>query len=182
MFDTDTVERILFLIQSLAPEAQSYSTLELLSLVRILGEMASLQGMTDALQTFFAKNGLDRLNLLLQSGDQTLVLDVMWTLTNIACDSAEAAINIGTNDIFEAVVQKLESQNFHLRKEAIFVVGNVLTCLPGENLYEFIVQNDDMLTHYFSGMSMISNNGVLLSILATIDHFGALDIKLGYSG
>ena len=65
MFDTDTVERILFLIQSLAPEASSYSTLELLSLVRILGEMASLQGMTDALQTFFAKNGLDRLNLLL---------------------------------------------------------------------------------------------------------------------
>ena len=54
--------------------------------------------------------------------------------------------------------------------------------MPGENLYEFILQNGDMLTQYFAGMSMISNNGVLFSILDTIDHFGALDIQLGYSG
>ena len=39
-----------------------------------------------------------------------------------------------------------------------------------------------MLTLYFSGMTMISNNGVLMSILDTIEHFGELDIEFGNRG
>ena len=54
--------------------------------------------------------------------------------------------------------------------------------MPGRDLYEFIQQNDNMLALYFSGMTMISNNGVLFSILDTIERFGELDIELGYSG
>ena len=54
--------------------------------------------------------------------------------------------------------------------------------MPGQDLYEFIQQNDNMLALYFSGMTMISNNGVLFSILDTIERFGELDAELGYTG
>lgn len=44
--------------------------------------------------------------------------------------------------------------NFEIRKEAIFVVGNVLTCISPEYIHELLAHHDGLLKSYLSGLKM----------------------------
>lgn len=55
------------------------------------------------------------------------------------------------------------------------IVGNVLTCIPPEFLKQVLDIKEDLLKNYLQGLSLISNPGILLSILDTVKHFGNID-------
>ena len=71
-----------------------------------------------------------------------LIKDTMWLLSNVACDSADTAMCIIQNDIFNKIVQKMATSSIEIRKEAMIVVGHTLTCMPNEHLVE-VLEIDD---------------------------------------
>jgi hypothetical protein len=97
-------------------------------------------------------------------------------MANLACDSPTSAMAVIQNEIFETILQKIGSLNFEVRKEAIICVGNVLTCMPVQHLKELLQQCEaDYWKSYFEGLTFISNENVIMSVLETIEHFGKCD-------
>ena len=76
------------------------------------------------------------------------MLNALWVLSNVGCDSYQSALHVLTNDVFNTVNQKMLSQNFAVRKEAMIVVGHILTCLQSEHLYSVLEMDDSLLTNY----------------------------------
>lgn len=62
------------------------------------------------------------------------------------------------------------------------VVGNVLTCIPMQHVRELLDKYDEMLGQYFQGLTMISNNGLINSILETVESLLEIDHKLHLQG
>lgn len=75
--------------------------------LRIIGEMISTASIDESLQIFFAKNGLDTINLILKEQDMSMSVEVLWILSNIACDTEESAMKVVCNDVFNTVIDKL---------------------------------------------------------------------------
>lgn len=104
-------------------------------------------------------------------------------MSNIACDSEGSALKVVLNDVFDTVVDKLShSVDFEIKKEAMMVVGNVLTCMPMQHVREVLDKYDQMLHHYFQGLTMISNNGLINAILESVDSLLHIDQVLHLQG
>ena len=66
-------------------------------------------------------------------------------------------------------------QEVHIKKEALFTVGNILTTLDPLLAQQLINNYDDLLLHYLKGLELISREELILHILDTIEHFGKID-------
>ena len=69
----------------------------------------------------------------------------------------------------------MQSQNFAVRKEAMIVVGNILTCLPTQHLFSALEMDDNILVNYLQGLKCISQETLINNILETVEHFCKVD-------
>lgn len=65
-----------------------------------------------------------------------------------------------------------------MRKEILFVIGNVLTEVPNEYLRPILERHGDLLKHYMKGLSMVSHPALVMSVLDTVEHFAKLDQQM----
>ena len=79
------------------------------------------------------------------------------------------------NSIFQSIIQLMSVQEVHIKKEALFTVGNILTTLDPLLAQQLINNYDDLLLHYLKGLELISREELILHILDTIEHFGKID-------
>ena len=156
LFCGQTVDRLLKLLQRYAVAGCS-SKFELQQIMMILGSMASAAGIVEGMKQFFESNGLSIFNLILQSDDIHILREALWVLTNIACDSEEAAYQVLQSDLFSRTLELMERHQIEVKKEAHHVVGNVLTCLKPVYLLETLKIYDQLLRSYLQGLNLISN-------------------------
>ena len=169
-FDPDTVRGLLTLFNLYN---QGSGWLIISNLVRIIGDMTVVSGLDRSMQVFFEHNGLDKLNHIILCNDKQLATWCLWAASNIACESEDFAQKIVENDLFNTVASKLEQSNsFEIKKEAIIVVGNVLTTISPQLLEPLLDHYQSLLTSYMQGCTMISDVKVINNILDTIEYFG----------
>lgn len=127
----ETVKRLLSLVQRYSRTSNATEQFELTCTIRLLGEMVVAAQMASQIQILIQNNGLDKLNLLLASHPESIQVEVLWCLSNIACDSAESAVAIIRNDLFQTLMEKVQnSERIEVRKESMITIGNILTSMP----------------------------------------------------
>ena len=103
--------------------------------------------------------------------------EVLWGLSNIAGQNEKFAYILSLDGIFKTVIQFLESPDIDLRKEAIIIVGNVLTTMPIDKIKPLLDKNKKLLSIFMKGMEFdISNHSKIVhNIFDVIEHLCNLD-------
>ena len=108
--------------------------------------------------------------------------DILWGLSNLACHSSEVIKTLVEHPIYKQVVNTLVSTDIGLRKEAIFIISNILLDWKPANLVYNLIENDQqMLKNYLRGLKLDSES-VLMTIMRVIEKFCDYDSELNLHG
>ena len=71
----------------------------------------------------------------------------------------------------------MTSSIVEVRKEAMIVIGNILTTIPAEMLNNLLLNDEQqtLLKDYLQGLNLISNQTVIWNILDTVEHMCRID-------
>lgn len=98
-------------------------------------------------------------------------IEALWGLSNVACHSRHTAGAIINDDVvLNKIVTKLTSPDLQVKKEAYFVIGNLLTTVSQKDLQLTLRMYPGLVGQYCTGLETLKNNQeVLVHILESIE-------------
>ena len=84
------------------------------------------------------------------------------------------------DDIFDSIVNLLNSSNLVIRRETVTTVSNMITTLESSRLNELVFDKYPNLMHDFlRNLTFTTNKRIIFPILDTIEHLFGLDEQYG---
>ena len=167
----DTIELLFDIANVLRDENSARDPKSDELLTTIMGNISSVSDI-ELVQKFVTLGGLDFFNFYLDCGSMTSKAHAMWGLSNIACNSEQdAGLIIEKSELLLNIVSALNSPEVCMKREAYYVISNLLSTASIQDLVVLLDQYPSLLQRFVEGLSLVSGGAdqkLKINVLSTL--------------